>query len=50
MLLAWRKVNKKVTQGMVLEPDFLHMLTSINLESLLNNEVAKYVGNSELLA
>lgn len=35
---------------MVLEPDFLHMLTLINLESLLNNQVAKYVGNSELLA
>lgn len=35
---------------MVLEPDFLYMLTPINLESHLNNEVAKCVGNRELFS
>ena len=49
MQLAWREDNKKVPQGMILEPEFLYMLTPFNLETLLNNEVSKYVGNSELL-
>lgn len=35
-------------QGVVSEEDFLCMLTAINLESLLNNEVVKCAGNREL--
>ena len=48
MLLAWKEVNGEVPQGMVLEPDFLSMLTPINLESFLNNKALKSVGNREL--
>lgn len=33
---------------MILEPSFLYMLTPINLETFLNNEVAKCVGDGEL--
>lgn len=49
MLLAGKEVNRKVLQGVVLEPGFLYMLTPINVEMFLNNEVAKCVGNRELL-
>lgn len=48
MLLARKEVNRKVLQGVVLEPGFLYMLTPINVEMFLNNEVAKCVGNREL--
>lgn len=30
MLLAWGEVNRKVTQGVILKPDFLYVLTAIN--------------------
>jgi hypothetical protein len=33
---------------MILKPNFLYMLTTVNLETFLNNEVAKCVGNREL--
>lgn len=33
---------------MVLEPEFVYMLTPINVKMFLNNEVAKCVGNREL--
>lgn len=48
MLLVWKEVNRKVPQGMVLEPDFVSMLTPIILESFLNNKALKSVGNREL--
>lgn len=48
MLLAGKEVNRQVLQGVILEPAFLYMLTPINVEMFLNNEVAKYVGNREL--
>lgn len=48
MLLAGKEVNRQVLQGVILEPAFLYMLTPINVEMFLNNEVAKCVGNREL--
>lgn len=48
MLLVRKEVNRKGQRGMVLEPEFVYMLTPINVEMFLNNEVAKYVGNREL--
>lgn len=48
MLLAGKEVNRQVLQGEILEPAFLYMLTPINVEMFLNNEVAKCVGNREL--
>lgn len=48
MLLAGKEVNRQVLQGVILEPAFLYMLTPINVEMFLNNEVAKCVGNGEL--
>jgi hypothetical protein len=48
MLLVRKEVNRKVQWGMMLEPELLYMLTPINVETFLNNEVAKCVGNGEL--